>query len=153
MTIVVAIVLMCLGACAPEHSPYSEFRTLDTDGWHATMPLRFAPTLDTAVTSLCCVEVAVRHNNSFPYCNLNLVVDFIDSTYKVTRHNVAVPISNEQGSWTGNGFGRLYQDKVVVAGAVDPSSLRSIVVWQAMKGCDKVTDIENVGIIISLVNK
>ncbi len=115
------------------------------------MPIKFEPRLSDSIVPLCNVEVAVRHNTSYSYSNLNLVVDFIDSTYKVMRHNVSIPIAGEQGEWKGTGFGRLYQDKVTVATGVSPSALHSIVVWQAMKGCDKVVDVENVGIIVTPV--
>lgn len=147
----VLVLLLCLGACAPERSPYSEFRTIEADGWYASMPLKFQPVMADSAVQSCDVEIAVRHNNNFAYSNLNLVVDFIDANYKVSRHNVVIPVASEHGNWSGAGFGRLYQDKVTVAAGVDPGALCSIVVWQAMKGCEKITDIENVGIIITPV--
>lgn len=116
------------------------------------MPLKFTPQLADSTVQSYCVDVAVRHNSSYPYSNLNLVVDFIDSHYKVVRHKVVIPIANDYGNWNGTGFGHLYQDKVTVSTGVNPASLHSVVVWQAMKGCDRVTDIENVGIIITPVN-
>ncbi len=116
------------------------------------MPIKFEPQLADSVVGRCKVEVAGRHNTSYRYGSLNVVVDFIDSTYRVVRHNVSIPIAGEHGEWEGIGFGRLYQDKVTIATGVRPSSLRSIVVWQAMKDCDKIVDIENVGIIVTAVD-
>ncbi len=150
--VMAVVMLFCLGACAPERSPYSEFRTLTDEGWFSSMPLKFSPQLVDSTVQTCNVEVAVRHNNSYPYSSLNLVVDFIDSRYRVVRHNVVIPVANGYGNWLGSGFGRFYQEKVTVAEGVAPASLHSIVVWQAMKGCEKITDVENVGIIITPVN-
>lgn len=141
--------ILCLGACAPEHSSYSEFRTFDNEGWFAAMPVKFSPQMPDSVIRNVNVELAVRHNSSYAYRNLVLVVDMIDKDHRCVRKNVSIDLADEYGSWKGNGFGRLYQVKVDVAQNVSSSSVHSIVVWQAMKGCDKIENIENLGVIVS----
>ena len=145
--------LMCLGACAPEHSTYSDFRDLPHDGWYASMPLRFCPEITDSTVTTCDVAVAVRHSSSYAYSDLSLVVDMIDSTHHVKRRLVTIPVADKYGNWKGTGFGGLYQLKCDVARNMPLSSILSIVVWQSMKGCEKVECIENVGVIVTPSNK
>lgn len=142
------MMLMALGACSPERYPYSDFRTLPTDGWYSSLPLRFKPHLADSTVQKCDVVLAVRHTNKYPYSDLNLVVDLIDSNYEVTRRQAEIHISDSYGNWCGKGFGNFYQVKATIAEGVDPNTLSSIVVWPAMKGCDKVVGIENLGILV-----
>lgn len=147
-----AVILLLCVACSKAGDTCSEFKTIDSDGWYSTMPLRFSPQVaDSSVTS-CNVQLAVRHNNSYTYSNLELVVDFIDINHKVDRRRVNFKLADEHGNWLGTGFGSLYQVLTPIAQDVNPDSLLEIVVWHTMKGIDKVEDIENVGVIITSNN-
>ncbi len=117
------------------------------------MPLRFKPEVTDTTATKCDVVLAVRHTNKYPYSDLNLVVDMIDDNYKVQRCQVAIQICDSYGNWVGTGFGNLYQVKVTIGQGIDINSVRSIVVWPAMKGCDKVEGIENIGIKVSPVRE
>lgn len=117
------------------------------------MPLKFSPAVVHGEERVCDIEIAVRHTNRYRYSSVNLVVDIVDSAYKVNRRVVTIPVADEYGNWKGSGFGAMYQDKAAVAAGVKLDAVRSIVVWQAMKGCDRITDINNVGIIYSPVAK
>jgi len=126
----------------------AQFKTLPSDGWSKDMPIKFVP--EYADSSLIYdIELAIRHNTSYQYGNLSLVVDLIDSVKTVHRSNIDFEITDNYGNWLGSGFGSLYQSSTVIARGVRPCDVNSVVVWQAMKNCDIVKDVIDLGIIVS----
>ena len=126
----------------------AQFKTLPDEGWQKSMSISFFPEYaDSTITYD--VELALRHNNSYQYSNLNLVVDLIDSVKNVNRSNIDFVLSDGYGNWLGSGFGALYQSSIVVAQGVKPSQVNSVVVWQAMKNCDVVKNVIDIGIIVN----
>ena len=112
------------------------------------MPIRFLP--EYADSSLNYdIKLAIRHNTSYQYGNLSLVVDLIDSTRIVHRNNVDFEVSDGYGNWQGSGFGALYQLSVVIAQDIKPSDVSSIVIWQAMMNCNNVKNVTDIGIIVT----
>ena len=95
------------------------------------------------------VELALRHNNSYQYSNLNLVVDLIDSVKNVNRSNIDFVLSDGYGNWLGSGFGAIYQSSVVIAQGVRPSQVSNIVVWQAMNNCEGGKNVIDLGVIVT----
>ena len=147
----VILLVIGLGSCTPEQMPYCEFRDIPSDGWRSTLPMKFEPQLLDSTVQNCTVEIALRHNCDYAYDELNLIVDMIDSTNNVVRKPVRIKVADGYGNWTGCGFGRLYQDKVTVAENVKLSTLHRIVLWPAMKGCEKIENVENIGVIVTPV--
>lgn len=139
--------LSSLSGCSFGQDSMAQFKTLPNEGWSKTMPIEFTPEYsDSTITYD--VELAMRHNNSYQFSNLSLVVDLVDSVKNVSRNNIDFELSDGYGNWRGSGFGALYQSSIVIAQAVKPGQVSSIVVWQAMNNCDVVKNIVDMGIII-----
>lgn len=137
-----------LDACSFNQTSTSQFKEMPCDGWSKEMPIRFLP--EYADSSLNYdIKLAIRHNTSYQYGNLSLVVDLIDSTRIVHRNNVDFEVSDGYGNWQGSGFGALYQLSVVIAQDIKPSDVSSIVIWQAMMNCNNVKNVTDIGIIVT----
>lgn len=143
--VILAIVAV---ACTPQQLSHSEFKSLPITGWNATVPLHFAP-LITDSDDVFNIDVAVRHLNSYPYSNLDLAIDMIDSTHHATRHMVHFNLADKFGDWTGSGFGSLYQAKEHVATGVKASQVKSVVVWHLMPSDKPLDGISEIGLILS----
>ena len=147
MTIVIAAAMLVMGSC--DRKPvmaHSAFTHLPNGDWQRTMPLSFRPEYDDSAARYD-VTLAVRHDNSYRYSNLSLVVDVIAADSTVSRKRVNMALADGYGNWTGGGFGTLYQVTEPVALGVSPVDARSVVVWQAMNGCDTLRGLADVGII------
>lgn len=146
MTVVVAAAMLIMAAC--ERKPvmtHTQFRHLPSTGWLRTMPLTFTPEFDDS-TMTYAIALAVRHDNSYPFCNLCLAVDVCATDSTVSRKRLDVTLADEYGNWTSGGFGSLYQKKVSVATGLKPSDAQSVVVWQVMGGCDTLHGVVDVGV-------
>lgn len=147
MTLIIAAAMLMLASC--QRKPvmaHSSFVHLPLNGWLRSAPLRFQPEYDDSALTYS-LTLAVRHDISYPYRNLSLVVDIIDDDSVVTRKTVNLILADQYGNWTGGGFGSLYQDTVVVAGVIDPSDASSLVVWQAVQDCDTLRGLVDLGLI------
>jgi gliding motility-associated lipoprotein GldH len=149
MTLAIATALLILSGC--EDKPvmsHSQFKHLPTSGWQRVKPLTFNPEYDDS-TATYDLRLAVRHDNTYRYCNLSLIVDIIATDSTMSRYPLDIALADEYGNWSGGGFGTLYQDEVVVVSGISPDDARSLVVWQAMEGCDTLFGLVNVGIIVN----
>ena len=152
MTLIIAAAVLMLPSC--QRKPvmaHSAFVHLPVNGWLRTVPLRFQPEYDDSALTYS-LTLAVRHDISFPYRNLSLVVDIFAADSVVTRKTVSLELADQYGNWTGGGFGSLYQDTINVAGGVSPDDASSIVVWQAMPDCDTLRGLVDVGFITRPLN-
>jgi len=149
MTLFIAAAMLIMASC--QRKPvmaHANYIHLPIDGWQRSMPLTFTPEYDDSLATYD-FTLAIRHDNSYPYRNLSLVVDAIAADSVVNRQVLNVPLADEYGNWTGGGFGALYQDKVIVFRNLSPTDARRIVVWQAMEGCDTLSGLVNLGIIVN----
>ena len=147
MTLVIATVMLVMAAC--QRKPvmtHATFVHLPADGWQRTLPLAFSPEYDDSTVAYN-VTLTVRHDNSYRYRNLSMVVDVIAADSTVNRQTVNMTLADQYGNWTGGGFGALYQSTAPVVEAVALDKARSIVIWQSMAGCDTLRGLVNVGII------
>lgn len=143
-----AVLLVMAGACARQRSSQASFKALPASGWHASLPLKWTPTpADSA--GRYDVTLAVRHTGDYPFNNLRVAVDMIDSAHNVTRRNVDFTLADRYGNWQGAGFGALYQASAVVAQDLPAHRLRQVVAWQAMSHCTVVKNVTEVGLIIT----
>ncbi|MGN0213779.1 MAG: gliding motility lipoprotein GldH [Muribaculaceae bacterium] len=145
---VVAIILVCLGACSPKHSSYSEFSDVPKDGWAHNSPLYFTPHYGDSL-GFYDIAVAIRHDQAYEFRNLSITADFIGDNYRLKRRIINVELADKYGTWKGSGFGALYQFKQVVLTHVPANSVHRIVLWQTMSDRDTVRNINDVGIIIT----
>ena len=147
MTVVVAAAMLIMASC--ERKPvmaHAQFKHLPAVGWQRSKPLMFQPQYDDS-TATYDVMLAVRHSNSYPYRNLSLVVDIVDTDSAVNRRRLNVALADEYGNWLGGGFGSLYQDKVTIATGLAPVQASAVKVWQVMSGCDTLHGVADVGVI------
>lgn len=142
------ISLVCLGACAPKHTSYSYFCDLPDEGWMENTPISFTTEYGDSSVSYD-ITFSVRHSSSYPYGNLNLVLDFISDKGKVDRKILNFAISDEYGNFKGGGFGDYYQRSQLVVSDIRPADVKKVVVWPAMKSCKNLIGIHNLGITIT----
>lgn len=146
MTWVIVAVMLMMPACGQRPvMAHARFIHLPVEGWQRTLPLSFVPEYDDS-TTVYDLELAVRHDISYPYRNLLIVVDIIAEDSTVNRRSLDLPLSDEYGNWTGGGFGSLYQKQVHLLSDVKPSQANTVIVWQAM--CDTLTGVDHVGVIV-----
>ena len=147
MTIVIAAAMLVMGSCNRKPvMAHSVFLHLPNEGWQRTMPLSFRPEYDDS-TARYNVTLAIRHDNSYCYSNLSLVVDVIAADSTINRQRVNLALADGYGNWSGGGFGALYQVTQPIAHDISPVEAHSVVVWQAMNGCDTLRGLTDVGII------
>lgn len=146
MTVFVAAAMLIMSSCERPVMSHARFVHLPAGGWQQSVPLAFTPEYDDSTLTYS-LMLAVRHDNSYRYSNLSLVVDLIAADSVVTRKTVNLPLADEYGNWQGGGFGSLYQQEVCFAGVIDPGDARSVVIWQAMEGCDTLQGLVDVGVI------
>lgn len=147
VSITLLSVMWCMESCSFKDNT-TEFKTLPDDGWRRDMPVKFTPEFSD-LTLTYDIELAIRHNTSYEYANLYLVVDFIDTVKTVNRTKIDFELSDSYGNWKGDGFGALYQMSKVIAHDVKPGDVESVVVWQSMTNCDVLKNVTDIGIIIS----
>ena len=149
MTVFIAAAMLVLSCC--QRKPvmsHAHFIHLPSSGWQQTAPLHFTPEYDDSTLTYS-IALAVRHENSYPYSNLSLAVDLIAIDSTVNRVKVNMDLADEYGDWKGGGFGSLYQRQTIIAGVIAPEDAKSVVVWQAMKGCGNLRNVGDVGIIVT----
>jgi len=152
MMVIIAAAMLVMGSCSRKPvMAHSRFVHLPADGWQRTMPLSFVPEYDDSAAHYDII-LAIRHDNSYRYSNLSLVVDVIAADSTVNRKAVDIAVADDYGNWSGGGFGSLYQCTRPVIGGVTPDKAHSVVIWQAMNGCDTLCGLVDVGIIASPVS-
>ncbi len=147
MTLVVAAAMLIMAAC--QRKPvmaHAQFKHLPGTGWLQSQPLSFMPEYDDS-TATYDLAVAVRHDNSYRYRNLSLVVEIIAADTTINCKSVNMMLADEYGNWSGGGFGALYQNKVNIADNVLPSRAHKVVIRQAMAEKDTLCGVVDVGII------
>ena len=121
MALAIAAVLLVMPSCQRQPvMTHSRFVHLPVEGWQRTMPLSFKPQYD----------------------------DIIAADSAVDRHTVNMTLADDYGNWHGGGFGSLYQATAELATAVRPMQARSVIIWQAMNGCDTLSGLDCVGLIV-----
>lgn len=148
LLVAIAIVVVCLGGCSPEHTSYSDFRDLPDHGWATGAPIYFTPQCGDS-TGTYDVTLAVRNTDMYKYDKLILTVDIIDTCGKVMRNRVEYTITDRYGNFQGSGFGVYYQSSALIARRVRPWQMKRIVAWPGMKGCPVIAGLSNIGIIVT----
>jgi len=153
MTVFIAAAMLFIASC--QRKPvmsHARFVHLPTAGWQQTLPLTFYPEYDDSTLTYQ-LDLAVRHNNSYSYSNLSLVVDIITADSIVKRQPVNLPLADDYGNWSGGGFGTLYQYRYTISRAVSPAKAHSVVVWQTMRDCDTLHGLLDVGLIVKPLHR
>ena len=145
------LTLLCLGACSPKHSSYSEFKDIPADGWTKADPCVFIPHFGDSTASYR-VKMAICFEHSYPYRNISIVADFMKQDSLVERKIVDCTLADVNGNWQSDGFGVAYQHEAVLADNVEPCGFDKLILWQGMD-CDKLSGITRVGITAMLASK
>ena len=144
--ILITLLSLCLGACAPGQNDFCEFRELPADGWVYGDTLCFMPQFADSTTTAIPV-IALRHNNAYPYSNLWLELSRMshDSTTLILD-TVNVRLADIYGRWAGHGFGASYQFADTLRGVTPVRAGETVTVRHIMR-VDTLRDIEQLGIL------
>ena len=140
------ITLICIGACSPMHSSYSNFVDIEDNVWDRTIPCEFVPVYSDTLSSYD-VKVAFCYEHKYPFRNVSLVVDFMKNDSLVNRVNADFDVADANGSKQSAGFGVAYQAEEVIAKGVNVVDFDKIRVWNGIEN-DTLNYITSVGVII-----
>ncbi len=143
----IIMTLICLGACSPKHSSYSEYRNLGEEGWKKTEGFEFVPQYADS-SALYAVKVAFCYNHAYSYRNMSAIVDFIKKDSLVLRKKLDCMLSDVNGNWQIPGFGVSYQSEHELLKNVSVGNFDKIVVWQGLN-CDTLMNVTKIGVIIN----
>lgn len=146
-TSIAIIMIMCLGACVPKHSSYSEFIVLPIEGWVSDLPLYFTPS-SVDSTALYDVSLVVCYESDYKYRNLNLLVDYVAKNSTIKRDTINCEFADNFGNWIDAGFGSSYQHTQLLSRDVKIEELSKIIVWQSMNSSE-LNDVVKIGLICS----
>lgn len=135
--------MLCLGACAPGHNDYSDFRNIDVDGWEYGDTLEFTPEIGDS-TACGVLMLALRHSNSYLYSNLWVEVCYTNGEQSVTD-TLNVPLADIYGRWYGSGFGARYQTTDTIASDITLHRGKPVRVRHIMR-VDTLHGIEQIGL-------
>ena len=153
MTMVIAVIVLLSAVSCRQRPAMStaQFIHLPAAGWTASVPLSFSPHYSDS-TAAYDLKLAVRQTNSYRYSNLSLVVDIIADDSSLNRKTIDLTLADAYGNWTSGGFGALYQATVPLVAGVSPDKACKVVVWQAMAGCDTLSGLVDLGIIVNPID-
>ena len=144
--IVTIMTLICLGACSPKHSSYSEFKEIRHEGWLKFDYVEFVPTYGDSL-GVYDVSLSFCFAHNYPYRNICAVVDFMKNDSIVKRLEVEDMLTDENGNWQTSGFGVAYQSSQELYRDVHPGDFDKIRVWQGLN-CDTLKCVTRVGITV-----
>lgn len=141
------IMILCLGACTPKHSSYSEFNEISHDGWLKGMTYEFVPQYSDSLTEYD-VDVALCFSHKYSYRNMSVVVDFMKNDSLVNRKVLDYELTDANGNWLVSGFGVQYQAVRKAKTHVKPNEFDKIQIWQGLN-CDTLNYVTKVGVLIT----
>lgn len=148
---VLAMLAMAALSCSrPEAMDTASFVTLPEQGWMRGSCVSFSPEYGDS-TACYDLTLTVRHTTDCPFRELFLPVDIIGENASARRQCLNLRLADDYGSWTGSGFGALYQCSTVLARRVTPREARTIVVWQAMDSVPVLSGVTEVGLTATLI--
>ena len=137
---------MCLGACSPKHSSYSDIATISEEGWIRTTPI-YIKTEYADSTVNYDMSIILRHDTDLRVRDMYVYIDYIKNDSVTERELVKVPIADEYGRWKGSGFGTLYQTKIGIRTNVKQGEFQKIALWNGLD-VDTLKSVKNIGIIL-----
>lgn len=132
--VVALLVALSAWSCAPS-GYYSEYCPLPEAGWAYGDTLAFMP--DSSVAPA--VDIALRHNDAFPYSSL-----WIEVSDSLRRDTVRIDLCDSYGRWLGTGFGSSHQIRVALPFRL--SAGRRLSIRHIMR-VDTLTGIEQIGLL------
>lgn len=140
------MILSWLTSCAATSDESTGFTTLPDQGWAYGDTVRFliepVHPLDRGV-----VEVALRHDNNYPYRNV-----WLETSYRqgetISRDTVNIELCDIYGRWHGKGFGASYQISGRLRHRISVDSCIEVSIRHIMR-VDTLKGIEMIGIKLS----
>ena len=147
--IVPLLALGMFAACGSgsEQEVYSQFVHFPGGEWCREEPCYFKPCVAGDKFG---VKLSVMHGSEYEYADIVLTMDVVSGDTLALRKNVMLPLIDDNGNWTSDGFGSVYQYRVPVADGVRLDSTSVILLWQSMS-CDTLRHISRVGIDITKI--
>lgn len=145
---VVSVAMLCavLTGCEQRHGSYSHFVNLGDRGWAYANSVKITPEgLDSIEMRR--MEVAVRHDNDYPYRNIWLEISYSTSG-KLVRDTVQLMLADPYGRWLGKGFGPSYQISLPLGARFRIPDSTEIYIRHVMR-VDTLKGIEQIGLFVN----
>jgi gliding motility-associated lipoprotein GldH len=97
-------------ACSND-SPFSGHKALSPGGWNASDAASFEWHIQDTVAQHD-FFIDLRHDQTFPFSNIYLFVDFTFPNGKSLRDTVACNLADNRGHWLGSGWGNLVDHRI-----------------------------------------
>ncbi len=145
---VTALLVVCLGACAPRHNNYSSFATVPSAGWAYADNFEFMPRFNDSVATGRLV-LAVRHSANYPYANLWVEISTPGNPLAgaaSVKDTVNIRLCDSGGRWLGRGLGASLQKADTLPSVVTLADSVPVRLRHIMR-VDTLDDIEQIGLI------
>ena len=145
LVLIISFVIICLGAvsCAPKHDYFSDFHSINPEGWDARAPEVFA--IDDTVGLRGNLMLTVRHDAFYPYRNIWLFVNFEKNDSVIECDTIDCPLADINGRWLGKGFGSSYEKSLIIKEKCVLNSFDRIVISSGLRDL-RITGITDIGI-------
>lgn len=98
----------CILTACDKQTVFHAFQPLPSDGWKKKDTLFYNVSVPDSQTYYK-LSVEIRHNNDYPYQNLNLAVGYEGPEIsQPLSDTLRLTLSDERGKWKGKGWGGLY---------------------------------------------
>lgn len=136
-------VLAVMSGCRMDPNDFSEYRTIDDEGWAYgdTLKYNFVPR-DSVVNGA--LSLSLRHTNDYIYSNIYLEVTVADSL-TMRRDTLAIRLADDFGRWYGRGIGTDFQVSDTIDRDITLRRPVTIGVRHVMRDA-MLKDIEQVGV-------
>jgi len=115
------LVLLAVSSCNT-NALYEKNIHLESGVWNVENKLKFDVSIDDSIAPYD-FYLNIRHNDDYEYSNLFLFIDTYYPTSEYTRDTIEILLSDIQGKWFGEGFGKLKEIRVLLKKGVSfPSS-------------------------------
>ncbi|MGY8940460.1 MAG: gliding motility lipoprotein GldH [Flavobacteriales bacterium] len=104
------ICFLLLTACDGE-SVFSGSEVISTEGWEAEESVKFEWQVKDTLTQHD-FFIDLRHDQSYPFSNIYLFVDFTFPNGKNLRDTISCNLADDRGVWLGTGFGNLVDHRI-----------------------------------------
>ena len=141
------IMILCLGACTPKHSSYSEFKDISPEGWQKGIAYEFVPEYRDSLAEYG-IDVALCFSHKYSYRNMSVVVDFMKNDSLVDRSILDYELTDANGNWLVSGFGVQYQAVKNAKTHIKPNEFDKIQIYHGLK-CDTLNFVNKVGIMFT----
>lgn len=136
--------LLCLGACVPGHNDFSDFQDVAPSGWRYADVMTFNPAHDDSIAKGD-ILLIIRHNNSYPYSNLWLEVEYEATDGRRHNDTINMRVADKYGRWLGKGNATDFQVVDTVARGITHAAGSTVRVRHIMR-VDTLTGVDLVGI-------